>query len=347
MIVAFDQVQLLDVSGPLEVFTTANRYGARYDVRVVSPTGLDALTSCGLRIGADAPVERLPRRVDTLLVPGRRDWREAAADDALVALVDGLAGRARRVTSVCAGAFLLARTGVLDGRRVTTHWELAPQLAAAYPEVRVDPDPVFVRDGRVVTSAGVTAGIDLALALVEEDYGADVAREAARQLVVFMARPGGQSQFSIRMTPQPSRHPLVRRAMDEITMDPAVPQGVDALAAGLGVSTRHLARLFRQETGMTLGRYADAVRVEAAQVLLSSGTASVEEVAQEAGFGSSETMRRVFQQTFGVSPTVYRARFRTTSAPATAVAAAPLPATGRLAGRVRPRAPGRAAGGPS
>ncbi|MEU9575097.1 GlxA family transcriptional regulator [Streptomyces massasporeus] len=325
VIVAFDQVQLLDVSGPLEVFTTANRFGARYEVRVVSPTGLDALTSCGLRIGANAPVEQLPRRIDTLLVPGRRDWRNATADDALVSLVDGLAVRARRVTSVCAGAFLLARTGVLDGRRATTHWELAPQLAAAYPEVHVEPDPVFVRDGHVVTSAGVTAGIDLALALAEEDYGADVAREVARQLVVFMARPGGQSQFSIRMTPQPPQHPLVRRAMDEITTDPALPHGVDALATDLGVSSRHLARLFRQETGMTLGQYADAVRVEAAQVLLSSGTASVEEVSREAGFGSSETMRRVFQQTFGVSPTVYRARFRTTSALAAAPTALPLP----------------------
>ncbi|MFC8981225.1 GlxA family transcriptional regulator [Streptomyces sp. NPDC057411] len=315
VIVAFDQVQLLDVSGPLEVFTTANRYGARYDVRVVSPDGRDALTSGGLRIGADSPVDRLPRLVDTLVVPGRRDWQNAVGDGALVSLVAALAARARRVTSVCAGAFLLARTGLLDGRRATTHWELAPQLATAYPEVRVEPDPVFVRDGHVVTSAGVTAGIDLALALVEEDDGADVAREVARQLVVFMARPGGQSQFSIRMTPQPPRHPLVRRAMDGITADPALPHGVHALAAGLGVSARHLGRLFRQETGMTLGRYADAVRVETARVLLSSGTASVEEVAQRAGFGSSETMRRVFQQSFGISPTVYRARFRTTSAP--------------------------------
>ncbi|MFI8966927.1 GlxA family transcriptional regulator [Streptomyces sp. NPDC053493] len=316
MIVAFDEVQLLDVSGPLEVFTTANRYGARYDVRVVSTAGLDARTSCGLRIGANASLEDLPQYIDTLLVPGRRDWRHAVADSHLLSLIAGLATRARRVTSVCAGAFLLAEAELLDGRRATTHWELVPQLAAAYPKVRVESDPVFVRDGHIVTSAGVTAGIDLALALVEEDHGADVAREAARQLVVFMARPGGQSQFSVRMTPRPPQHPLVRRAMDEITMDPALPYGVDPLAAGLGVSPRHLARLFRQETGMTLGRYADAVRVEAAQVLLSSGTAPVEEVAQQAGFGSSESMRRVFQQTFGVSPTAYRARFRTTSAPA-------------------------------
>ncbi len=325
MIVAFDQVQLLDVSGPLEVFTTANRYGACYDVRVVSPTGTDVLTSCGLRIGASARPERLPRGVDTLLVPGRRDWRCATADDALMSLVSGLAERARRVTSVCAGAFVLAQAGILDGRRATTHWELAPQLATAFPQVRVEPDPVFVRDGHVVTSAGVTAGIDLALALVEEDHGADLAREVARQLVVFMARPGGQSQFSVRMSAQHSQHPLVRRAMDEITADPSLPRGIDALAAGLGISGRHLARLFRQETGMTPGQYIDAVRVEAAQALLSSGTTSVEEVAQQAGFGSSETMRRAFQHVFGVSPTVYRARFRTTAGPATSPVAS-LPA---------------------
>jgi len=327
VILAFDQVQLLDVSGPLEVFTTANQYGARYDVRVVCAAGPDALTSCGLRIGANASVEDLPQRVDTLLVPGRRDWRRATADDALLSLVGGLAARARRVTSVCAGAFLLAATGLLDGRRATTHWELAPQLAAAYPKVRVEPDPVFVRDGHVATSAGVTAGIDLALALVEEDHGAEVAREAARRLVVFMARPGGQSQFSMRMAPQPPQHPLVRGAMDEITADPALPHGVDALAARLGVSTRHLARLFRQETGMTLGRYADAVRVETAQALLSSGLLPVEEVARHAGFGSSETMRRVFQQTFGISPTAYRARFRTTSPRADEPPALPLPSS--------------------
>ncbi|MCC9155814.1 GlxA family transcriptional regulator [Streptomyces parvulus] len=316
VIVAFDQVQLLDVAGPLEVFTAANRCaGPRYDVRVVSPDGHDTVTSCGLRICVDASLEELPEHPHTLVVPGRRDWRRATADAGLVSLVAALAARTRRVTSVCAGAFVLAHTGALDGRRATTHWELAAQLASAYPGVRVEPDLLFVRDRHLVTSAGVTAGIDMALALVEEDHGADVARDVARQLVVFMARPGGQSQFSVRMTP-PSRHPLVRRVMDVITADPSVPSGMDALAAGAGISTRHLNRLFRQETGMTPGRYVDAVRLEAAKALLSSGTATVGEVARQAGFGSPEAMRRLFQNTFGVSPTVYRARFRSTSASA-------------------------------
>lgn len=313
VIVAFDQVQLLDVAGPLEVFTTAHRFGAHYDVRVVSPDGRDVVTSSGLRIRVDASPEDLPAAPHTLVVPGRRDWRRATAQPGLVPLVTALAARSRRVTSVCAGAFVLADTGLLDGLRATTHWELAPELASAYPRVTVEPDLVFVRDGHLVTSAGVTAGIDMALALVEEDHGAEVARDVARQLVVFMARPGGQSQFSVRMTP-PSRHPLVRRVMNEITADPTVPSGIDILAAEAGVSPRHLTRLFRQETGSTPRQYVDAVRLEAAKALLSSGTASMEEVARQAGFGSSETMRRVFQSGVGVSPTVYRARFRTTAA---------------------------------
>nr|WP_307818794.1 GlxA family transcriptional regulator [Streptomyces sabulosicollis] len=312
MIVAFDGVQLLDVTGPVEVFTTANHYGADYDVRVVSLTGGSVTTSSGLVIGADRAPGTLPRRPGTLLVPGRRDWRSAVADTDLVGLVTDLSSRARRVASVCAGAFVLAEAGVLDGRRAATHWELASQLAAAYPRVRVDGHPVFVRDGHVATSAGITAGIDLSLSLVEEDWGAEVARDVARQLVVFMARPGGQAQFSARLAPREPRHPAVRRVMDRVTADPAGSHTLAALADSAGVSVRHLERLFRTELGMTPGRYVESVRVEAAQALLADGTGTVEEVARQAGFGSSESLRRVFQHTLGVSPTVYRARFRST-----------------------------------
>jgi transcriptional regulator GlxA family with amidase domain len=311
-VVAFDGVQLLDVTGPVEVFTTANRYGADYDVRVVSLTGVGVPTSSGLVIGVNGPPSDLPRRIGTLLVPGRRDWRSAVADTQLVDLVARLSSRAERVASVCAGAFVLAATGVLDGRRVATHWELAPQLAAAYPGVRVEADPVFVRDGHIVTSAGVTAGIDLALSLVEEDWGTDIARSVARQLVVFMARPGGQAQFSARLTPRQPQHAVVRRVMDRVTADPTAEHTLCSLAEAAGVSARHLGRLFRVEVGMTPGQYIESVRVEAAQVLLEDGTGTIEEVAQQAGFGSSESLRRVFQLRLGVSPTVYRARFRST-----------------------------------
>ncbi len=180
---------------------------------------------------------------------------------------------------------------------------------------RVDSDPVFARDGHVFTSAGVTAGIDLALALVEADHGAGIAREVARQLVVFMARPAGQSQFSARLSVRSAGHPVLRAAMDAITTDPSADHATDRLAARAGVSPRHLTRLFRVHTGMSPGRYVESIRVEQAQALLEGGADSVEAVATSAGFGSSETMRRVFHQHLGISPTTYRARFRTTTPP--------------------------------
>lgn len=312
-VAAFDGVQLLDVTGPVEVLTTANGFGARYAVRVVSPSGADVRTSSGVRIGVDGALESLPARLGTVVVPGRHDWRRAVADQDLLTLVTELARRSARVTSVCAGAFVLAQTGVLDGRRAATHWRLAAQLAAAYPRVRVEPDPVFVRDGHVVTSAGVTAGIDLALSLVEADHGAGLAREVARELVVFMARPGGQSQFSARLAPCETAHPVLRLVMDGVVADPAAPHSLESLARDAGVSARHLSRLFRRETGTTLGHYLESVRLEAARTLLEAGNDPVERVAGESGFGSAETMRRVFQHTLGIAPTTYRARFRTTA----------------------------------
>ncbi|MGV9706941.1 GlxA family transcriptional regulator [Streptomyces sp. NPDC003483] len=313
-VLAFDGVQLLDVAGPAEVFTTANEDGADYDVRIVSETGGDIRTSSGVRLSADTSAAELPARLGTLVVPGRPDWRRAIGDRPLMDLVTTLSARAARTASVCAGAFLLAEAGILDGRRAATHWRLAAELAARYPRVRVEADPVFVQDGAVLTSAGVTTGIDLALALVEADHGADLARAVAQQLVVFMARPAGQSQFSARMTPRRSGHPTLRGVMDAIAADPAEAHHMDALALQAGVSTRHLSRLFRTEVGMTPGRYVELVRVEAAQALLTSGDDSVDAVAERSGFGSAESMRRSFQHLLGVAPTVYRARFRSTAA---------------------------------
>ncbi|MFJ7271075.1 GlxA family transcriptional regulator [Streptomyces sp. NPDC099050] len=327
VIVAFDGVQLLDVTGPAEVFAAANLHGARadarYEVRIVSPDGADVRTSSGVRIGVDGGPDSLPARPGTLVVPGRSDWRRAVADPALTGLVAGLVRRSRRVTSVCAGAFVLAETGVLDGRRAVTHWRLAAQLAAAYPRVRVEADPVFVQDGHVVTSAGVTSGIDLALSLVEADHGPAVAREVARELVVFMARPGGQSQYSARLTPREAGHPVLRTVMDAIGADPRL--ALDEVARDSGVSGRHLARLFRSETGMTPGRYLESVRLEAAQALLEAGEDPVDAVAEQSGFGSAETMRRVFQHSLGLAPTAYRARFRSTHTSPPSPASPPAP----------------------
>lgn len=317
-VVAFDGVQLLDVTGPAEVFTTANGCGGRYDVRIVSVTGEDVRTSGGIRLGVEGTPDSLPGRLKTLLVPGRRDWRRAVDDAALTSGVRDLAERSRRVASVCAGAFVLAEAGLLNGRRAATHWRLAGELAAAYPAVTVESDPLFVRDGPVITSAGITAGRDLALSLVEEDLGADPARDTARELVVFIARPGGQSQFSARLRPRGAVHPAVRAAMDAVSADPGGAHSPATLARLGKVSARHLSRLFRGETGLTPAQYVESVGLEAAQALLASGTDPVEAVAGGAGFGSAETMRRAFQQTLGVSPTHYRARFRTTAAPGAA-----------------------------
>jgi transcriptional regulator GlxA family with amidase domain len=321
-VVAFDEVQLLDVTGPVEVLTTANTYGGDYDVRVVSPSGDDVRTSSGMRLGVDGDPGSLPPSLDTVIVAGRRDWRNAVADTGLVALTGQLSARARRTASVCAGAFVLAAAGLLDGRRAATHWELAADLATAFPRVEVQADPLFVRDGHVVTSAGVSAGLDLALSLVEEDCGAGTARDAARQLVVFMARPGGQSQFSARMVGDHADNAAVRRVMDTVVADPAAAHDLATLADRAGLSPRHLGRLFRAATGLTPGQYVEAVRAEAAQALLADGERSVEEIAHLAGFGSAETLRRVFQQRLGVAPTAYRARFRTTrvGTPATVTA---------------------------
>jgi transcriptional regulator GlxA family with amidase domain len=312
-VVAFNGAQLLDVTGPVEVFTTANSQGARYDVRLVSPTGEDVRTSAGVQLGVEGGWQDLPARLGTLLVPGRQDWRQAVADRGLVTEVAQLAQRSKRIASVCAGAFLLAEAGVLNGRRAVTHWQLVGDMATAYPQVTVEANPIFVRDGKVITSAGVTAGIDLALALVEEDHGAGIARSVARELVVFMARPGGQSQFSARLSSREATHPGVRHIMDAVGADPGALHSLETLAREAGVSTRHLTRLFRAETGMTVWQYLESVRLEAAQALLEAGSNPVDTVAEKSGFGSAESMRRAFQHSLGISPTAYRARFRTTA----------------------------------
>src|SRR5437879_1932847 len=195
VVLGFDGVQLLDVAGPVDVLATANSQGADYGVRVVSTSGTDIQTAAGIRIGVDSAAADVTGRIGTLIVPGREDWQRAVADRPLITAIEELAGRATRVASVCAGAFPVAEAGLLDGRRAATHWQLARDLASRYPAVTVEPDPIFVRDGTIISSAGITAGIHLTVCLVEEDHGAELARAVARQLVVFMARPGGQSQF--------------------------------------------------------------------------------------------------------------------------------------------------------
>ncbi|WP_459546715.1 GlxA family transcriptional regulator [Nocardia sp. X0981] len=236
-------------------------------------------------------------------------------DIPLMAWIAATAARARRVTSVCTGAFLLAAAGVLDGHRVTTHWAFAEQLAREYPRVTVDRDPIFVRDGRVWSSAGITAGMDLALALVEEDLGREAALTVARYLVMFLRRPGGQTQFSTaRWQARPATDP-VRTAVAAIHADPGARHGIGDLAARAGPSPRHLQRRFTAELGVPPAAYVEQVRIEAAQRALVGGD-PIDTIARRCGFGTAESLRRAFHRRLGVAPSEYRARFRSAAVPA-------------------------------
>ncbi|HTK62126.1 MAG TPA: GlxA family transcriptional regulator [Pseudonocardia sp.] len=322
----YDKVTLQDVAAPLEIFARANDFGARYRVLLASPTGGPVGTTAFTRLSADIPVDDVPDSFDTLLVPGgvpgdftftpgTHDIPEERTPEAVpeaMAAVRTLAPRAARIASVCTGAFLLAALGILDGRRATTHWAHCAQLARDYPRVLVDPDALFVQDGCIVTGAGISAGTDMALAIVENDYGTEVARRVARWVVVFLQRPGGQAQFSVWSEAGGPTTRGLREVLDEVVLDPAADHSTAAMAARASVSERHLARMFRDEVGMTPARYVERTRLEAAKLLLVSSDEGQGSVARRAGFGSPETMRRIFRRNLGVSPGGYRSRFRTT-----------------------------------
>jgi transcriptional regulator GlxA family with amidase domain len=308
LIPLFDGIQSLDVTGPLEVFTGASRYLGRetYDVVTASVGGGVIRSASGLRITPDVDLQVAPRP-HTIVVPGGIGTKEGQPD--IVAWLRENASTAERIVSVCSGAFLLAEAGLLAGRRATTHWSICEQLARAFPDVSVDPSPIFVRDGNVATSAGVTSGIDLALALVEEDLGRDAALTIARHLVMFLRRPGNQTQFSAQLTAQSAERRPLRDVQQWITEHPGAKLSVDALAERANLSPRQFARVFTAETGMTPGRYVDRVRLEAARRLLEDTDAGVGRVARDCGYGTPETMRRAFIRALGVSPAEYRRRF--------------------------------------
>jgi transcriptional regulator GlxA family with amidase domain len=314
VIVVFPGVQPLDVIGPAEVFrSAATLVAGAYSVEVVArEAGPVRTTSVGLV--ADRALARCRGAIDTLVVAGGPGSRGAARDEATVAWVRAAAGRSRRVASVCTGAFVLARAGLLDGRRATTHWASCDRLAGSHPAVTVEPDPIFVRDGNVYTSAGVTAGMDLALALVEEDLGREAALEVARWLVLFVKRPGGQSQFSSQLAAQTADREPLRELQEWIAGNLGADLSVPALAARAHMSERNFARAFRRELGMTPASYVEVARVEAARIGLETTGAPVENVARECGFGTVETMRRAFHRRLGVGPAEYRSRFTSTRA---------------------------------
>lgn len=310
LFVVFDGMTLLDVAGPAEVFAEANRFGASYRILMASVDGKDVVTSVGARLTASTSIGSV-KAVDTVVVSGSDNLVRRPIAPELVAAVKNLRPRTRRMASICTGSFILAKAGILDGRRATTHWRHTGLLSRAYPQISVEPDAIFVRDGDIYTSAGVSAGIDLALALVEDDYGASLVRDVARSLVVYLKRAGGQSQFSALVETPPPQRSQLRAVTEAIAADPAADHTVKSLAAQASLSTRQLTRLFQSELGTTPARYVEMIRVDAARSALDAGR-SVAEAARVAGFGSAETLRRVFVTALGISPKAYRDRFKST-----------------------------------
>lgn len=316
--VVYSNVQILDVTGPLEVFARTSRWlidqGRRsepaYTVELVGARRGPVVCSSGLELLVRRSFAEVRGGIDTLLVAGGIGFLDELRAPSVVDWIRRMAPRVRRLGSVCTGAFLLAEAGVLDGCRATTHWRRCGELADRYPQVTVDPDPIFVRAGRVYTSAGVTAGMDLALALVEEDQGHEVALAAARELVMFVKRPGGQSQFSVPLMAQATDHQPLRELQAWISEHPADDLSVVALARRTAMSPRNFARVFTREVGVTPARFVECARVEAARRRLEESSLGIDAVASECGFGSAEIMRRTFLRTLRVNPVDYRHRFR-------------------------------------
>lgn len=315
---AFPDVQMLDVTGPLEVFARTSRWLVEhgrttrpaYAVELIALRAGFVTASSGLGLRVDRTLGAVRGGIDVLLVAGGIGAHAAAEDPLLQTWLRRMAPRVRWLGSVCTGAFVLAAAGLLDGRRATTHWRTCARLAREHPRVRVDADPIFVRDGDVWTSAGVTAGMDMALAMVEADHGHEVALAVARELVLFLKRPGGQAQFSAQLALQTADREPLRELQAWIVEHPEADLSVARLARRAGMSPRHFARVFTEETGTTPARFVERVRVEAARRRLEESDDGVEEIAAHCGFGSAEVMRRSFLRQLRVAPADYRRRFR-------------------------------------
>jgi transcriptional regulator GlxA family with amidase domain len=321
LLIAAPGTEILDLVGPLQVFVRAAEMFARqnpgsppiYSVEVVTTSRqTSVVTNCGLCIAAHKTFRQVRGEIDTLLVAGGSAIENDKIGIEAVQWIRRIAGRVRRVGSVCTGAMLLARAGVLDGRNVTTHWRWCELLARKHPRAKVDPNPIFVRDENVYTSAGVTAGMDLALALVEEDHGSRLALQVARNLVLYLRRPGGQSQFSAALSLQlTDRKPL--RELEAWVLDNLnKPLNVPALAERVAMSPRNFARVFSKEMKTTPAKFVERLRVEAARRRLEESRNSLETIAEECGFGNVNSMRNVFQRALKTAPGQYRGHFRST-----------------------------------
>lgn len=309
-VVGYDGAEMLDIACVTTTLSMANATGGvrtPYRISLVSPAGRPIVCGPGLVLQCAQALERLTGPLDTLIVSGGLGHAEAAANPLLVAHVQRLARVSRRVASLCTGASILAAAGLLDGRRATTHWRFAGTLAARYPRVEVDADPIFIRDGRISTAAGVTSALDLALAFVAEDHGAEPARLVSRDLVTYLQRPGNQAQMSMFTAAPPPDHDVVRRVTEHITTALAGDVSAEALAAVAGVSARHLTRLFRTHLGQTPGEYVRQARTAAAAQLVADTSLPLPRIAARCGFGSAETLRSAFLRRFGIPPARYRA----------------------------------------
>ena len=310
VIVGFPGVQALDVVGPHDVFTGASLLtGGGYDVVMASVDGQPVTTATGLAFLAK-PLPQPGDQIDTVVLPGGGGVDAARCDPKLLAWITAVAATARRVVTVCTGAFLAAEAGLLDGRRVTTHWAFAGRLAREFPTVDVDPDPIFVRSSDTVwTAAGVTAGIDLALSLVEDDHGTEVAQTVARWLVLYLRRPGGQTQFAAPVWMPRAKRTSIREVQEVIEAQPGGPHSIGELARRAAMSPRHFTRVFTDEVGEAPGHYVERIRTEAARRQLQETDDTVVAIAARCGFGTAETMRRNFIRRVGISPDQYRKAF--------------------------------------
>jgi transcriptional regulator GlxA family with amidase domain len=312
VLVGYPGVQSLDLVGPMEVFSKANSLGGKrvYEILLASPDGGAFASNAGLILGGSVALAELPHEVDTILIGGGEELglRALEAVGILPWLLER-ARRTRRVGSVCTGAFALAAAGLLDGRRATTHWQACEEMRRFRPQVLLEPDAIFVADPPFYTSAGITAGIDLCLHLVEEDHGPDLALKVARDLVLFMRRPGGQSQYSAGLAVQAAASPKIRRLVAEIVADPCGDLSLPALAERAGMSERTFSRVFHRETGATPAAFVEQARIDRAKALLESSDWPLARVAERAGFGSLDALHRAFQKRLGATPGDYRARF--------------------------------------
>jgi transcriptional regulator GlxA family with amidase domain len=310
VIVGPPPVQVLDVAGPLEVFSNA----LCYDVQIGNPGVEECLqTSRGHSLTGAVPVREITGPIDTLVIAGGAGAETGVYDEGFVSWIAEASARSRRVASICTGAFLLAAAGLLDGKEAVTHWRFCDQLAKEFPKVKVRPEPIFLRDGSVYTSAGITAGIDLSLALVEEDHGHRAALDVARFLVMFLVRPGGQAQFSHMLSRQAVTFQPLRELQVWMLENLKADLSVESLADRIGMSARHFTRVCLKETRMNPGQFVDRMRVEAAQQLIDSSTMGLKEIADQCGFGTADSMRRVFLRVLGITAGEYTNRFKSTA----------------------------------